>query len=208
MIPLNYPRPDHGLHFTTPVRVWDEALPMGNGVLGALLWGDGLPLKISIDRSDLWDLRPVPEFQSPEYSFDQMRRWHEEGRAADLVRLYEEPYRRPAPTRIPAGRIEISMGSRPEFSETFLYPGNALATIRFITERAEAFVHAVEPVGMVRISRSPRNAVKLVAPPFSSGDLAKLGYPATRETSGDRWQAYAQQGAGGFHYAAYFTWRA
>jgi hypothetical protein len=119
-IPLNYPRPDHGLHFTTPVRRWDEALPLGNGMLGALVWGDGAPLKVSVDRADLWDLRPVPEFQSPEYSFAQMRRWHAEGRTADLVRLYEVPYRRAAPTRIPAGRIEISMGSMPEFSETFL----------------------------------------------------------------------------------------
>jgi hypothetical protein len=24
-VPLNYPRPDHELHFTTAVRVWDEA---------------------------------------------------------------------------------------------------------------------------------------------------------------------------------------
>lgn len=218
-IPLNYPRPDHGLHFTTPVRRWDEALPLGNGMLGALVWGDGLPLKVSVDRADLWDLRPVPEFQSPEYSFEQMRRWQAEGRTADLVRLYEAPYQRAAPTRIPAGRIEISMGSMPEFSETFLYPGNALATIRFITERAEVFVHAVEPVGMVHISHSPRNAVKLIAPPFSGsantpgtsamsgGDLAQLGYPASQQTSGEGWQAYMQQGAEGFRFAVYVSWR-
>jgi alpha-L-fucosidase 2 len=219
-VPLNYPRPDHGLHFTTPVRVWDEALPLGNGMLGALVWGDGMPLKISLDRTDLWDLRLVPEFQSQEYSFDQMLRWHKEDRTADLLRIYEAPYRRAAPTKIPAGRIEIMMGSAPEFSETFLYPGNALAIMRFTANgRAEVFVHALEPVGMVRISQSPRNALKLIAPPFSGradtagaggksgGDLAQLGYPVPKEISGEGWQAYTQQGAEGFHFAVYVAWR-
>ena len=71
------PTSAHGLHFDSPARVWDEALPLGNGMLGALLWGDGDPLRISLDRADLWDLRPVEEFHSAEYSFEQMRSWHE-----------------------------------------------------------------------------------------------------------------------------------
>jgi hypothetical protein len=121
-----------------------------------------------------------------------------------------------APTKIPAGRIEIMMGSAPEFSETFLCPGNALATVRFTAnERAEVFVHALEPVGMVRISRSPRNGVELIAPPFSGtadtagaggksgGDVAQLGYPVSKETSGEDWQAYTRQGGEGFHFAVY-----
>jgi hypothetical protein len=53
------PLPKHGLHYETPAMVWDEALPLGNGLLGALVWGDGKPIKLSLDRTDLWDLRPV-----------------------------------------------------------------------------------------------------------------------------------------------------
>ena len=53
------PQQQHGLHYTEPARVWDEAMPLGNGLLGALVWGDGRPLRISLDRTDLWDLRPV-----------------------------------------------------------------------------------------------------------------------------------------------------
>jgi len=67
--------PRHGLHYTSPAEVWDEALPLGNGLLGALVWGNGAPLKISLDRTDLWDLRPVPEFFSEEYSYATMREW-------------------------------------------------------------------------------------------------------------------------------------
>jgi alpha-L-fucosidase 2 len=60
------PRREHGLHYTEPARVWDEALLLGNGLLGALVWGDGKTLRISLDRTDLWDLRPVPEFSGPD----------------------------------------------------------------------------------------------------------------------------------------------
>ena len=37
--------PEHGLHYEEPATVWDEAMPLGNGLLGALVWGDGRPLR-------------------------------------------------------------------------------------------------------------------------------------------------------------------
>ncbi|NIO42386.1 MAG: hypothetical protein GTO41_20875, partial [Burkholderiales bacterium] len=45
------PEAEHGLHYKTPATVWDEAMPLGNGLLGALVWGDGKPLRISLDRT-------------------------------------------------------------------------------------------------------------------------------------------------------------
>ena len=48
-IAANSPQPQHGLQFRTPSMVWDEALPLGNGMLGALVWGDGKPLRISLE---------------------------------------------------------------------------------------------------------------------------------------------------------------
>ena len=88
-LPVNFPQAADGLHYDTPATVWDEAIPLGNGIMGALVWGDGEPLKLSLDRADLWDLRPVPEFHSSEYTFEQMRAWHKQGRVADLKRVYE-----------------------------------------------------------------------------------------------------------------------
>ena len=99
-------RPEEVMSVGLPPRVVDEALPLGNGILGALVWGDGRPLKISLDRTDLWDLTPVPEFQSADYNYATMREWHEQGRQADLVRVYEAPYNRPAPTKIPMHKGE------------------------------------------------------------------------------------------------------
>ncbi|MBL8232025.1 MAG: glycoside hydrolase N-terminal domain-containing protein [Bryobacterales bacterium] len=219
-ISVHRPEPKHGLHYETPATTWDEALPLGNGAMGALLWGDGRPLRISLDRADLWDLRKVPEFSGPEYKFRVMQRWHEEGRVKDLLRVYEDPYRRPAPTKIPAGRIELDYPEGTGFRDARLSLAGAVATVNFASGAgADAFVHATEAVGLVRF-RGPMPRVRLVAPPFSgavreaasgqigAGDLAQLGYPAPVATEGQSWQAYTQQGAEGFHFAVYVEWRA
>ena len=49
------------LVLAAPVRSWDEALPLGNGLLGGLLWGEAGTLRLSLDRGDLWDERPHAE---------------------------------------------------------------------------------------------------------------------------------------------------
>ncbi|MHC4326126.1 MAG: glycoside hydrolase N-terminal domain-containing protein, partial [Planctomycetota bacterium] len=186
------PKTEHGLHYKTPAAVWDEAIPLGNGLLGALVWGDGRPLRISLDRTDLWDLRPVPEFQGKDYSYRTMRRWVKEGRLADLHRLYDHPYGNPGPTKIPAGRIELTLGDNPVFENASLDLAGAAAKVDFNNNgRAEVFVHASEPFGMIRISSARPVSVKLLAPPFagkiteeagpgkiSAGDLASLKYEA------------------------------
>jgi len=120
------PRAEHGLHYTDPARVWDEALPLGNGLLGALVWGDGKPLRISLDRTDLWDLRPVPEFHTEEYSYATMRQWVREGRIKDLHRLYDQPYGHPGPTKIPAGRIELTLLTAPSRIPRWIWPKRSL----------------------------------------------------------------------------------
>ena len=95
------PTAKQGLHYDSPAMVWDEAMPLGNGLLGGLVWGDGKPIKISLDRTDLWDLRPVPEFHGKDYTYKTMREWEKAGRVKDLLAMYDNPYNRPAPTKIP-----------------------------------------------------------------------------------------------------------
>jgi alpha-L-fucosidase 2 len=219
-IAANTPRDCHGLHFTTPVTVWDEALPLGNGIMGALVWGDGKPIRISLDRSDLWDLRLVPEFSTPEYKFRIMRAWHLQGRTEDLIRLYEAPYNRPAPTRIPAGRIELTLESGPEFVDSSLSLADATASMRLKGGTVlRALIHAVEPVGMISLQSRVPVSIALVAPAFAgkisdparggigAGDLAQLGYPAPQLSTGPGFQAFVQQGAEGFSFAVYVSWK-
>ncbi|MBN2592342.1 MAG: glycoside hydrolase N-terminal domain-containing protein [Sedimentisphaerales bacterium] len=215
------PEAEHGLHYKTPAIVWDEAFPLGNGLLGALVWGDGKPLRISLDRTDLWDLRPVPEFHGKDYSYRTMRQWVKEGRLADLHRLYDDPYGNPGPTKIPAGRIELTIGDDAVFESASLDIASATATVEFGNNcKAEVFVHASEQFGMIRINSAQDVSVKLLAPPFagkitddagpgkiSAGDLASLRYEAPIESGGDNWTDYLQQGWGGFKFAVALCWR-
>ncbi len=215
------PKLEHGLHYKRPAMVWDEAVPLGNGLLGALVWGDGKPLRISLDRTDLWDLRPVPEFHMKEYSYRIMRQWVEEGRLADLHRLYDDPYGNPGPTKIPAGRIEMTLGDTPVFENASLNLAKATASVKFKDrDRADVFVHAVEPFGMIRIKSTRKVNIRLLAPPFagkitdeagpgkiSAGDLASLKYDAPVESSGHDWTGYLQEGWCGFKFAVVVSWR-
>lgn len=215
------PRPEHGLQYDRPAATWDEAMPLGNGLLGALVWGDGSPLRISLDRTDLWDLRPVPEFHTEDYSYATMRKWVGEGRIDDLHRLYDDPYGHPGPTKIPAGRIELSLGAGATFQNASLELAKAVTLVRFADGRmAEVFVHATEPFGMIRISGATPEKAALLAPPFSgeiteeagankisAGDLATLRYDAPEIHEGDRWTGYSQKGWGGFRFAVALIWR-
>jgi alpha-L-fucosidase 2 len=212
-------RPEHGLRYTTPALVWDEAMPLGNGLLGALVWGDGKPLRISLDRTDLWDLRPVPEFHSPEYSYKLMRQWVKEGRIDDLHRLYDKPYGYPGPTKIPAGRIELTLNGDSKFQSAALDIAKADAEVQFGNGvAARLFVHATEPLGVIHVTGKPA-AVRLIAPPFagkvteeagankiSAGDLATLRYDAPVQQSGEEWTGYLQKGWGDLSFAVALVW--
>jgi hypothetical protein len=57
------------LQFNKLASTWDEAIPLGNGMLGALVWQKGDNLRISLDRADLWDLRPMDNLSKPEFSW-------------------------------------------------------------------------------------------------------------------------------------------
>ncbi|BAU53674.1 hypothetical protein MgSA37_01843 [Mucilaginibacter gotjawali] len=59
----------HDLQFDTLAKRWDEAIPLGNGMLGALVWQKDDKLRFSLDRADLWDLRPMKDLHRKEFSY-------------------------------------------------------------------------------------------------------------------------------------------
>jgi len=205
-------------------------LPLGNGILGGLVWGDGNPVRISIGRTDLWDLRPIPEFQSPQYNFKQMYRWHCRNKTGELIRLYEDPYARSdAPTRLPAGRIEIILGEgRKKFLNARLNIATASASLLFAGGTSlDVILHATEAVGMCLVKTNEKILPVLKIPPFnpsdarknnddagqdcycpnvSAGQLSALGYPPALKMGGKNWLAFQQKGWGKFSFAVYLAW--
>lgn len=82
-------------------------LPLANGLLGALVWGDGTDLILSLDRTDLWDLRLIPEYAGSGYTNDALAGLVEAGAMDAIDTRFEAPYRRPAPTKLPGGRMRV-----------------------------------------------------------------------------------------------------
>ena len=60
---------DHNLVFTELAQTWDEAIPLGNAVIGNLIWEKDGMLRFSLDRSDLWDLRPMKNINYDKWKF-------------------------------------------------------------------------------------------------------------------------------------------
>ncbi len=49
------------LYFDKPAKIWEEALPIGNGHLGAMIFGGTDSLKLQINEISLWNGGPYPE---------------------------------------------------------------------------------------------------------------------------------------------------
>ena len=104
-------KPEHNLVFEQLSESWDEAMPLGNGIMGALIWEKDGKLRLGLDRADLWDLRSTPEFESPNFNFnfiyDQVVNKKDIGPVSQMI---DNPYSYNAgPTKIPAGAIEFNI---------------------------------------------------------------------------------------------------
>ena len=85
------------LHYPKPANVWTEALPIGNGRLGAMLFGGVNEDLIQLNEATLWSGGPVADNVNPKaYEFLAPARAAlkrgEYGRASDLLRRMQGPY--------------------------------------------------------------------------------------------------------------------
>jgi alpha-L-fucosidase 2 len=137
----------HDLVWDAPPVKWNTGIPLANGRIGAMIWGDGIPLKITLDKYDCWELRE--QRADPEiYNYQNLRRLIAEGdedetrrQMVDLWRVDELPH----PTRLPMPRLELDFGSC-EFSDARLRLHDATAEGNLTTEKGNiawrAYVHA------------------------------------------------------------------
>lgn len=216
------PASGHDPVFSDLASSWDEGVPLGNGTLGALIWRKNGALRVSLDRADLWDLRPIAEFGRPEFSFEWVRK-HVLSRDYEPVhRMGDVPYDRdPAPSKIPAGALEIDIHNLGDVESVRLSLDRAVAEVRWKNgARLEAFVHAGEEVGWLRFEGPGTGDLRprLVPPPYHDGQagsgkdvvagksLASLGYPAPETASSPGRAHVRQRGWGGMSYDIDVAW--
>src|SRR5580698_1176337 len=96
--PFLGPSPESNLKLSAPINTWDEAAPLGNGVMGGLLWGEGALIKVSLDRGDVWDLREQGLTVSPAWTYRHLQELIKSGGQESIVHLFDSPYDAPNPT--------------------------------------------------------------------------------------------------------------
>ena len=68
----------HDLVFEELAESWDEGIPLGNGMMGALVWEKDGRIRIALDRADLWDLRPTGNIYEEGINFKWVKKnWQE-----------------------------------------------------------------------------------------------------------------------------------
>lgn len=210
------------LVFTGLARSWDEAMPLGNATVGALVWQRDSSLRLSLDRTDLWDLRPVDSLSGDNFRFSWVK---EHIRTKDYLPVQKKldwPYNmNPAPSKIPGAAIEFPLEKIGAPTQVRLYLNNALCEANWADgTQMQTFVHATEPVGWF-VFRNLKTPIKpsILTPvynktkpdgsldPVSGQDLHRLGYQQGETVREGNRITYHQKGYGDFWYDVVVCWK-
>jgi len=210
----------HNLTFNRIPNRWDEGLPLGNGMLGQLIWKKSDSLRFALDRADLWDERPMEGLDRPEFNFEWIRQQVLKNDYGIVQKYFDEPYDKlPAPSKIPGAALMFPIDDPVVSSSVDI--ASAMAHIQYAGGmRVAAFVHAERPIGWFRISNAPEGLSPVIAPPpyrggdkqendnaHSGDDLKRLGYPPGTLKRTDSSMYYMQEGWGDFVYEVYVAWK-
>ncbi len=219
----------HSLRSAKLARSWDEGIPLGNGLIGALIWQRDSVLRMSLDRADLWDLRGIKEFDRPEFRYSWVVERALHGDYQRAQEMGDVPYDRDAaPTKLPGAALELPIPGVNDVDKVELDLEDAVCTVAWKNGvRMESFVHATYPFGWFRIKGlSSRIKPKLVPPPYAlpdtardqgnsgpaGNDLRRLGYaaPVIEESEGNggvHRTRYHQECWNGFSYNVELIYR-
>lgn len=215
------PFADSNLKFKSLAGSWDEGIPLGNGMIGALIWEKDNKLRFSLDRADLWDLRPMENLAGPEWKYSWVNKQWENDTYNQVQELFDLPYdRNPAPSKIPGGALEFETASLGEIESVKLNLKNALCEVRWKNGVVlSTFVDAGNTVGWYRFSGLDSVLIpELIAPgytldkkdeaenPVTGQDLRRLGYPAGEIIKQKNSITYNQEGFNGFKYQINVRW--
>ena len=170
------PKTQHNLVFDSLAKRWDEGIPLGNGWLGALIWEKDDKIRMSLDRVDLWDDRPMPEIDKLKF------RWVVEkvklNQYDSVQKIGDEPYEKyPAPTKIPGAAIEFDLNKIGQVKKVSLDITNGLSVVEFENgARFNNYIHATRQVGYFGFEDISGDIVPtLIIPNYNTGKAGKTG---------------------------------
>ena len=201
----------HNLHFSTLAKQWDEAIPLGNGTLGALIWEKNKLLRFSLDRADVWDNRPMKGLHREEFSYQWIYNQVQKKDYQPVQQNFDRPYdNEPAPTKIPVAAIEFNSTSWGNVKNVELDLASATCKVNWTNGvKLTTIVDANQAVGWFKFSNLPKalgielmapnynGAVKNIADPVGGDDLGRLQYEQGTIIKADHKIVYQQKGWGG-----------
>lgn len=206
------------LALTAPIKTWDEAIPLGNGLMGGLLWGEGNTIRLSLDRGDLWDERTTGGAEWwKQHTYQKAADSIAQGKYDVVREWWDAPYKGVTPTKLPAGRIEIKLPV-PEIARNFeLNLSSAEGIVRFHSNTLIKVVYcATQPVILVSIKGALPDSIHLLSTMdvyrqnrakegalSSGGSIDNLGYPEAEKGGSATAKWYIQQAAEGLRYCVY-----
>ena len=173
---------------------WHEGLMLGNGHLGALIYGEK-QIIVSLDRVDLWNNRLPKELKEKGFNYQNMVKtlredWNE------YLRLFDNCYNHPYPTKINAGSIIF----HDNVSKETKWDLNIKKPSFKIDNSYSGYLDANKDVLVIRC---PQNIDYSFAMPeyLSSEDKNKgLGYPKYKENADGDFRYIIQETLCGYQY--------
>jgi alpha-L-fucosidase 2 len=210
------------LVFNNLAKSWDEGMPLGNAVVGSLVWQRGSFLRMSLDHTDLWDLRSMDSISGSNNNFKWVYQQVAKGDYLPVQKKFDHPYdNQPAPAKIPGAALEFNIEKLGNPEQVHLYLNNALCDVKWKNgTRLQTFVHATEPIGWFRIENAGEIGVPELIPPVYGGngatkdlgpvtgqDLRRLGYEQGTVIKGKNILIYHQKGWGDYWYEVAVCWK-
>lgn len=210
------------LQFSEFAQKWDEAMPLGNAIVGSLVWEKDNALRFSLDRTDLWDLRPSDSLSGPNLNFQWLYDHVISDNYLPVQNKIDKPYNLfPAPSKIPGAGLEFSFEKAGKPQSVHLFLNNALCEATWANGmRLQTFVQAHEPVGWFQFTNVDEEfEPELISPVYekpkeeikdnnshAGSDLHKLGYKNGKITKEGNLITYHQKGWGDFYYDVAVKW--
>jgi len=146
------PSPECNLSLTSPVNDWWEALPLGNGQLGALIWGSDNRLTVKLDRPDIWDERGHPLWKTDEFTWKTIQKYREAGNFKRIHEIFDDHYLDEPPTHVAIGKLELSLPEDAAAKTFNIDLAKAQAQINYQDGKVvKAIASATEPVIMMYV---------------------------------------------------------
>ncbi len=198
-------KPEHNLVFDSLPKIWDEAIPLGNGMLGALIWQKENKLRFSLDRADLWDERPALDLSK--FNFKWVQQQVAKNQYDTVHKLGDDPYEiYPYPTKLPAGAIEFDISSFGKVIKSELDISKALCRVEWESGvELQTYISANADFGIFKFKNISENIIAdIIAPPYHTDKpgqvgnsvegqgLERLGYQQGKSIKGNNFIQYYQ----------------